>query len=81
MKRNIAVKKALIDRQVPDYRSAIDANINPTKLSKIISGLAIPTQEEKSGWQKSLSVPSMNCFLNPILIPRWLYERRRQTSR
>jgi len=46
MKRNIELKKALLEREVPDYRSAIDANLNPTKLSKIIIGLVIPTQDE-----------------------------------
>jgi len=47
MTRNIGLKKALIDRGVPDYRSAYDANLNSTKLSKIIIGLVIPTQDEK----------------------------------
>ena len=47
MKRNIELKKALLEREVPDYRSAIDANLHPTKLSKIIIGLVTPTQDEK----------------------------------
>jgi len=62
MTRNIGLKKALIDRGVPDYRSAIDANLNPTKLSKIISGLVIPTQDEKERLSEVLDRPADELF-------------------
>ena len=66
---NIELKKALIDRGVPDYRSAIDANLNPTKLSKIISGYTIPTQDEKERLAEVLKRPADELFPQPNPIP------------
>ena len=44
---NLALKHALIDRQVPFYKSAQDSDVHYSKLSKIIYGLVNPTKEEK----------------------------------
>ena len=66
---NIELKKALIDRRVPAYRSAFDANLNPTKLSKFISGLAIPTKDEKERLAEVLKRPTDELFPQPNPIP------------
>ncbi len=60
--KNIELKKALLERRVPDYHSAIDANLNPTKLSKIISGYTIPTQDEKERLAEVLQRPANELF-------------------
>ena len=62
MTRNIGLKQALVGRGVPDYRSAYDANLNPTKLSKIIIGLVIPTQDEKKRLAEVLKRPVDELF-------------------
>ena len=44
---NIRLKVALVERGIPAYKTAIEANIHPNKVSKFISGLQDPTKSEK----------------------------------
>ena len=45
MNRNLKI--ALLDKGVPQYRTAMEADVQPTKLSQIIYGGAKPSDEEK----------------------------------
>lgn len=62
---NLSLKKALIDRRVPAYRTAQECGINPVQVSKFISGLAHPTETEKSKLAEILEKPIDEIF--PVL--------------
>ena len=59
---NLALKHALIDRQVPEYKTAQDAEIHYSRLSKIIYELANPTREEKQRLSTILDRPIQELF-------------------
>ena len=59
---NLALKHALIDRQVPFYKSAQDSDVHYSKLSKIIYGLVNPTEEEKERLAAILGKPKEKLF-------------------
>jgi len=45
---NLALKFALVERGIPAYKTAIEADLHPNKLSKITTGIQEPTQNEKN---------------------------------
>lgn len=49
---NLNLKHALVDQQVPAYRIAMNVGIRPDKVSKIVSGIVVPTDEEKNSYRK-----------------------------
>jgi len=59
---NLALKHALIDRQVPDYKTAQAVGINYTRLSKFIYGLANPREDEKRRLSEILGKPIDELF-------------------
>jgi len=59
---NLNLKKSLIDRGIPAYRTAMEAGINPNRVSKFICGLAKPTQSEMEVLAKLLNKPIDDLF-------------------
>lgn len=59
---NLSLKKALIDKMQPAYKTAIAAGINPNKVSRFISGLSEPNQEERKILSKVLGKPESDLF-------------------
>ena len=59
---NLALKFALLERGIPAYRTAIEANLHPNKLSKFITGLQEPTEEEKQRIAGILQRPVADLF-------------------
>jgi len=59
---NIKLKIALVEAETPAYRIAMKANINPSKVSKFISGLANPTDIEKRQLSKVLGKSILDLF-------------------
>lgn len=59
---NIALKKALIERGQPAYKTGFQTGINPTKISKFIMGLASPTKDERRRLSRALGKPEKHLF-------------------
>ena len=59
---NLLLKIALIERRTPQYRTAMEADIRPDKVSKFISGLANPSTEEKQRLSQVLGKPVADLF-------------------
>lgn len=64
--KNIPLKVALMEREKPDYQSAIEADLHPNKLSKIINGLQKPTEEEKQRLADVLNRAVDEIFPEPV---------------
>ena len=62
---NLKLKHALINRQIPAYKSAIEAGINPNKVSKFVAELVNPTQQEKEALSRVLGCPAVDLFPEP----------------
>jgi len=61
---NLYLKHALIDAGRPAYVLAMEAGINPTKLSKIIMGIACPSEVEKKRLAEVLQKTEEELFPN-----------------
>lgn len=59
---NIPLKVALIEQGTPAYKTAMAVGIHHTTLSKFISGIQDPTQEEKENLAKTLNRPVTDLF-------------------
>ncbi len=59
---NLALKHALIDRQVPEYKTAQEAGIHYSRLSKFIYGLVSPSDDEKNRLSQVLGKPIKELF-------------------
>ena len=59
---NLALNHALIDRQVPEYQTAKEADINYSRLSKFIYGLVCPSEDEKQRLSEVLRRPVNELF-------------------
>jgi|APSaa5957512535_1039671.scaffolds.fasta_scaffold493252_1 hypothetical protein len=59
---NLSLKHALIDRRTPAYKTAFEADIHPNRLSRFITGLSRPHEEEKVRLAKVLELPVSELF-------------------
>ena len=64
---NLPLKVALVERETPAYKTAMAVGIHPNKLSKFISGLQVPTQEEKKRLAKILNRTIDELFPEPLV--------------
>jgi hypothetical protein len=59
---NLALKKALIDREIPIYKTALEAGIHPNRLSRFISGLSEARDDEKEKLSELAGKPIIELF-------------------
>jgi len=59
---NLSLKHALIDRKTPAYKTALEAGIYPNRLSRFITGLSEPREDEKEKLSKLLNKPISELF-------------------
>jgi len=59
---NLALKIALVERRVPAYITAQDANIPANKLSRFVMGITSPTEEEKARLSRVLGKTASELF-------------------
>ena len=57
-----SLKKAIIDAAIPQYEIARQTNISETRLSRLVTGRAIPTDEEKTALARTLGAASNDLF-------------------
>ena len=69
---NLNLKCALVARGVPGYRTAQEADIHYTRLSKFISGLAQPTPEEKQKLASLLNKSEDELFPEKVRAAEWV---------
>jgi len=60
----LELKKAFLDREVPIYRTCIEADVNHNKVSKIIHGLVKATPEERRRLALALNRAEGDLFPN-----------------
>ncbi len=58
----LELKKAFLDLEVPIYKTAIRAGVNPNKASKIIHELAKATPQERASLSRVLNRPAAELF-------------------
>ena len=64
---NIQLKVALVERGQPAYKTAIEADLHPNKLSKFTTGIQEPTQNEKNRLAEILGRSADELFPQPNL--------------
>ena len=59
---NLALKFALVAYPDPAYRVAFKVGTNPNKLSRFVTGLSSPTEEERESLARVLGKPAKDLF-------------------